>query len=244
MPKLDLQTRLQRIDLLASYIADGEVHRVADLADALQASERTLARDLAFLRERGWAIEGEAGPGGGIRLQPRARVAGVHLPQDEAIELLIALAVSEAVGAGFLNRIGALRAALARNFAPADRSRIAQLRRRVLVTAPAGPTVAATQRSESSANRARFWQAFFEMRRIAFDYTDVRSNETRRDVEPHYLLLAWPFWYAICWDSMRNAVRTFRLDRMRACVPQSERFRLKPAATFDDALRGIELASI
>lgn len=244
MPRVDLKTRMERVELLGSYLSDGEVHRVSDLASALDTSERTLARDLALLRERGWAIEGEAGPGGGVRLRVHASVAGVHLRQTEAIELLIALAVSEAVGAGFSNRASSLRVALSRNFAPSDRSRIAQLRRRILVTTPASPSIAATRAAEPLNSRATLWQGFVEMRRLEFGYTDAEGNRSTRTAEPHYLLLAWPFWYAICWDQTRDAVRTFRLDRMRECKPQDERFRLKPQATFESTLRGIALAAI
>jgi len=56
---------------------------------------------------------------------------------------------------------------------------------------------------------------FFEQSAIEVVYRTARERTTRV-VEPHYLLLAWPAWYLLVWDHLRDAVRTLRLDRVES----------------------------
>ncbi len=53
------------------------------LAEAVGASVRTVMRDLAYLREAGMPLEGEAGRGGGLRMLGDRGVTAVHLSFDE-----------------------------------------------------------------------------------------------------------------------------------------------------------------
>jgi predicted DNA-binding transcriptional regulator YafY len=77
------------------------------------------------------------------------------------------------------------------------------------------------------------------MRRMRFDYLDGTGISTLREVEPHYLLWAWPYWYLLSWDVHRKAVRTFRLDRLSNARVLSEIFKLRSTAEFKDSIDGI-----
>jgi predicted DNA-binding transcriptional regulator YafY len=237
-----LAARLQRLDRLQALLADGEVHPVGELAQALVVSERTLARDLALLRERGVVLESDARRGGGVRLPKLASVGGAVFREAEALALLLALAVSDALGAGLVGNMASLRSAVARGFAPADRARIAQLRRRIWVSTPVSEVARLSKRREQAASRAALQRASISMQCLRFDYEDGAGTSSRRLVEPHYLLWAWPFWYLLSWDIDRKAVRTFRLDRIRDAVVHPQAFRLSTPATFKDGVEGIGTA--
>ena len=60
-----------------------------------------------------------------------------------------------------------------------------------------------------------------------------KRSVTERRVEPHYLLLNPPVWYAVCWDHLRAANRTFRCDRMADAHVTEQTFDLRNWAWFE-----------
>jgi predicted DNA-binding transcriptional regulator YafY len=68
-------------------------------------------------------------------------------------------------------------------------------------------------------------QAFLMMRKIHIHYRDASGEETERAIEPQYLLLSYPAWYAIAWDDLRSEVRIFRCDRIERARLLDEVFR-------------------
>jgi predicted DNA-binding transcriptional regulator YafY len=239
MVSAPLLTRLERLDALAALLADGMSHAVANLAQSLHVSERTLARDLELLRRRGWLIESASGHGGGVRLPRDALPASaLVLREEQALELLLALAASEALGLSLSTGLAGVRAQLARAFAPADRARIRALRQRIRVCTPASDPVRHTQRPERPRVRHLVHTAFVRHRRLAITYRAVDGRTSRRRIESHVLLLAWPFWYVLAWDLEREAVRTFRLDRIEQADLLEEPFRPRPLQPFWDHCEG------
>jgi predicted DNA-binding transcriptional regulator YafY len=239
MPTAGLSARWVRLDRLLALMADGASHAVGELAATLQVSERTVARDLVLLRQRGVAFESEAGRGGGVRVPRHAKVGSAVLRESEAIELLLALTVSEVLGVGLVGSMASLRSSVARVFAPSDRARIAQLRSRIWVASPVSDGAKVTRRREQTASRAALQRAFFAMHCLQFDYENGSGAVTHREVEPQYMLWAWPFWYLLSWDVDRQAVRTFRLDRIRNAVELSLSFRLRPVTPFKSCIDGV-----
>lgn len=227
-----LPVRLSRLDALSQRLSDGAVHGVADLARELGVSQRTLARDLALLRGQGWDLEGASGRGGGVRVVHRWPSGRVTLRGDDALELLMALALSEALGLSPAKRHADLRRQFARCFAPADRADIAQLRQRMRVASPVGADVRASLRGPQAAAREAVYQAFAQQWMLSLGYLDGQDRRSQRTVEPQCLLLAWPFWYLLAWDEERNAVRTFRLDRIGEARRLPRRFQLRSADLF------------
>jgi predicted DNA-binding transcriptional regulator YafY len=84
-------------------------------------------------------------------------------------------------------------------------------------------------------------EAFFNMRCIAIDYVDQKGASTSREIEPQFLYLCVPVWYLLAWDRLRDAVRCFRIDRIRNVVPIGKSFRLAdPKLFMAEAQSGIE----
>ncbi len=72
-------------------------------------------------------------------------------------------------------------------------------------------------------------RAIEERQLVEVEY--LRPDEERtttRVVEPHRLERDLPHWYVHVWDRTREAVRSFRVDRMRSARPLEERFEPRP----------------
>src|SRR5262245_1882257 len=63
----------------------------ADLSEHLEVTARTLRRDVDRLRSLGYAVEATSGPGGGYQLGKGAAVPPLHLGDDEAVAVAVAL---------------------------------------------------------------------------------------------------------------------------------------------------------
>jgi predicted DNA-binding transcriptional regulator YafY len=232
MARADTLSRMERLEKLAAHLADGNTHAIADLATHLAISVRTACRDVDVLRQRGWAIDGEAGKGGGVRLAARWPISVSILREKEAIDLLLAIAASEAMGLSLGRNLASVRESLARCFAPTDRAGIERLRRRIRVAMPVSAVATSTLSATQTSCRDTVLLAFFKQQTLTIKYQDGSMRLTTREIEPHYLLCAWPFWYVLAWDIDKQAIRTFRLDRIRQASIVERGFSLRPAAPF------------
>jgi predicted DNA-binding transcriptional regulator YafY len=217
---------------------------VAGVAEELGVSRRTLFRDIALLRERGLPIEADRGRGGGIRLERYWGVGRLNLSYREAVELLISLAIAEQMEAPWIiANLTHIRRKLAASFSPTLRERIDSLTKRIRIGRPASPFVLHNVVRSDKVSAEALCRAFLELRLLRFSYTDNEGRQSRRRVEPHHLLLSYPVWYLVAWDHDRNAVRSFRLDRMHETDVLTEEFRLRPFKDFAEAFAGISTVS-
>lgn len=62
-----------------------------------------------------------------------------------------------------------------------------------------------------------FHRAWIEQRRVRMQYaTGSRNSDiNERDVEPYYVLPYGRSWYLVAWDSLRETILDFKLDRVR-----------------------------
>lgn len=225
--------RIERLEALKLLLAEREYTTAGDLAADLGVSPRTLHRDLATLRELGVPVGGVAGRGGGLYLERGWSLGRVHLNEREAIGLLLSLAIAAQVGSPLLlDDLRSIERKVAQAFAPGQAARIGSLRRRVLVGAPASPSVVASQRAVRAGITSRLLEAFTEQRVLRVEYVDQAGGRSARDVEPHHLYFAAPVWYVLAWDRYRNDARSFRLDRIERVGVERAGFRLRPSSVF------------
>lgn len=209
-------TRTDRVMDLLDLLRVSDAMTVEALADELGVSRRTILRDLASLRERGWPIRADSGPGGGVYLDRDRGMRAVHLSVDEVASLWVAARL--AISAGNLPWARAARSALDKVLAsvPLERQRrLKQLLRRVVIGRPATARVVAELGSPPPELLTAFEQAFADDRCLGFEYTDRHGKQTRRRAEPHGLLLEMPAWYLLSRDVDSGQPRMFRMDRMR-----------------------------
>jgi predicted DNA-binding transcriptional regulator YafY len=232
MAKTSAQTQLQRLKRLEGLLRSGQLQAAHEYARELGVSLRTINRDLALLRDDGLAVEGERGRGGGVRLG-RSAGRAFMLSQDEAIDLLLSLAIAEKTGSPLLlKRLRSIRHKATLAFPPAHAERIRLLRRRILIGSPASTKIVADYRIEQAADTERVSRAFFEMRLLRITYGDEMRRVTTREIEPQFLHLNLPAWYLLAWDHLRGDVRCFRLDRIRSAEVLDTSFRLRDPRRF------------
>lgn len=229
------------MDELRALLQSGDASTVAELALALRVSTRTVTRDLNLLRERGLHIESSIGRGGGVRLDRHWSVGQAMLDYREALSLLLALALVEKLGSTFLLQgLNAIRNKLLVTFNPTEKQTVRNLRNRILVRTPASEPVRSGFAEPISALRGDAVQrAFFEMRLLRMRYRDGSGAQTSRLIEPQYLLMAWPVWYLLAWDHLRDDVRAFRLDRILSAEVDELRFKLRGKHIFETLIAEI-----
>lgn len=241
-PALD---RHQRLDLIVSMIRDRPGISSPTLARELKVSVRTVFRDIGYLRTRGVPIESDVGPGGGLRLPPRFGLGRVQLTPEQGLCVLLALAVSEKLDFPmFAREFRPARRTLVGAYPTEERRVVARLQERVFVGSPASEDVRRSYRRPDQALMEALQSAFVRERALRIRYKDGEGTITTRVVEPHALSIRWPAWYLLAVDGLRQAVRTFRLDRLRAVeILESQSFRADPSRILEwmEALPGLPL---
>lgn len=182
-----------------------------EIAGLLEIDARTVRRYISALQELGIPVQGQRGVGGGYRIRPGFRLPPLMLSDDEAV--VVALGVIAAGRLGLTGSTESIDGALAK----IHRVLPDGLRRRVealeatlgFTTAPAAgaPVQGETALLLADAIRRR--------KRVRTAYRSFSGENTRRELSPHGLVVHSGRWYLVAHDHLRNALRTFRIDRMR-----------------------------
>lgn len=235
-------SQLRRLEELKALLKAREHATAADLSAELGVSLRTLNRDLATLRDNGVPIESDRGRGGGLRLQRSWSLGRLHLSPEEAIDLLLSVAIAERMNSPLLlQQLAPIKRKIVAAFSEGYQGKIRALRKRILVGAPASAQVLASFSPPARKPLAGIADAFFNMKCIAIDYVDQNGIVTSRNVEPQFLYLNVPVWYLLAWDRLRGGVRHFRIDRIKSVTPLDAGFRLAdPRLFLAEAEQGIE----
>lgn len=200
---------------LAGLLRGREATTVHELAQELGVSRRPLLRYLAALREQGLPISGEAGPGGGVRLEADRGLAAVHLSLSEVVAIWLGARLSQAASDLPWGEAGNSAMAKLLGSLPASKARtLTALCRRVIVGQPASATVRASAGVAPKELLRLFEEAFSTGIGLGFQYTDREGRRTARRVEPHGLLAEPPVWYVLARDIDKREPRTFRMDRI------------------------------
>jgi predicted DNA-binding transcriptional regulator YafY len=207
--------RAERLMDLADLLRGRGATTVSDLARELGVSRRTLLRDLAALRDRGMPIAGEAGRGGGVRLEGDRGLAAVHLSLAEIVAMWLGARLSRA--ASDLPWGDAANSGLAKLLAsiPAPKARtLRSLCRRVVVGQAASAKIRAGAGAPPPELLRLFEEAFSGGLGLGFQYTDREGRASTRRIEPHGLLVEPPVWYILARDVEKAEPRMFRMDRV------------------------------
>ncbi|MGH1351689.1 MAG: helix-turn-helix transcriptional regulator [Methyloligellaceae bacterium] len=239
MVRASTTDRLQRLELLKSRVKSGDPVTIGDLADELGVSVRTVNRDIEVLRDQGVPIDADRGRGGGIRLDRSWGIGRVNFNYTEAVDLLITLAIAEQMESPlFMANLKGIRRKLVSSFAPAMKSRVNDLKARILIGPSASTDVLSGFFSPAREITELLHQAFLMRQCIAIKYKAKDGSITDRVIQPHFLFLSFPVWYVLAWDELRSDVRTFRCDRIISIHIREEEFNLLPFSAVERVIEG------
>lgn len=225
--KSTYQAKKQRMDRLLGVLKSEDHSTTEGIAKKLKVSHRTLMRDIEELRSSGVPIEADRGRGGGLRLSSQWGLGRLQLNYKESLDLILSLAVMEKLKSPMLlTHVRSLRDKVFQSFPDEHRKKLQLIRKRVLITEVAPTEIMGIPQEIPINVRNALQEAFFEMKVVTISYQDEKKRTTERNIEAHYLLLSWPFWYIIAWDHLRNDLRSFRLDRVKKAQTQNESFSL------------------
>lgn len=230
------------MDMLAVQLKQDTHCTIADLARQHGVSMRTIARDLAIMREQGMQIDADRGRGGGVRLDRNWGVGRMNLAYAEAVDLLISIAVAEKMNSPlFLANLGSVRRQLVASFSPEKRKKVDRLRSRIMIGVTSSTFVQASAKTPPKRVVQALHQAFVAQEVLEIQYQREDGETSNRHIEPHYLLLKYPIWYVVAFDHLRTCTRTFRCDRLRAAKMTGAHFKLLPKQEFGPSLHGDDL---
>lgn len=224
----DFRNRQERLDNLIALLENKNLSTTKELANSLGISVRSISRDINLLRQQGYDIEAERGKGGGVELRGKVRSPRFFLSDEEILNTLMALALTESLSCPILgDNISSVKNKLTFFLNDEQRKRINLLRQRVLVGPIASEAVAKTVTNTRHPFLNEVSQAFIQQQKLFISYTSDKAVETQRRIEPQFILLNWPAWYLLGWDNLREAPRLFRIDRITDAIVEKERFRLR-----------------
>ncbi|MCE6995081.1 WYL domain-containing protein [Saccharothrix sp. S26] len=176
-----------------------------ELAAGLGVTERAVRRYVGILRDAGIPVESARGPYGGYRLGRGTRLPPVVFTEPEALSLVMAVLDSQAddvVDAALGKVIRAL---------PENVGRQAAALREHASAAPdrnAARPDPATTSALVAAVAAR--------RRAVIAYRGDSGREWESEVDPWAVVVRHGRWYLLCHSHRSNAIRTYRVDRVRS----------------------------
>ena len=181
----------------------------AELAQRLEVNARTVQRYIARLQDLSVPVESTRGVGGAYRLKRGFRLPPMMFTDEEAFALTLGLRALRQLGLSA--------------FAPATEGAAAKLGRVLpeplrdsakavdeIVAVEPGPWVIST----SAESLIRVCTAIRTNHCVAFDYQSHNRTTSHREVEPYGIVHTDGRWYLVGHCRMREAIRTFRLDRV------------------------------
>ena len=181
----------------------------AELAERLEVDIRTVQRYIARLQDLSIPVESVRGVGGFYRLRPGFRLPPLMFTDEEAFALSLGLRALRQLGlSAFAPATEGASAKLGRVLPEALRESI-QTVEDVIAVEP-GPWVIST----SADCLIRAASAIRMCRRVRFAYRSHAGAGSHREVEAYAVIHTDGRWYLIGHCLSREALRTFRLDRV------------------------------
>lgn len=200
--------RTGRLLELLALLHTGKNFTVAELADALSVSNRTMLRDLHLLSESGAPLQAIPGPGGGYRMIRSHQLAPLALTTEEAVALILSYESlfsysDKPFEKESLSVVAKLLAIL-----PTDAlEQVAALRKTIRVTNPS--------RSVRTPFLRPLLDAALAKKHVEIEY-DSLSRKSTRIIQPAYLYAFDGYWYCKCFCYLRQCQVAMRVDRIQS----------------------------
>jgi predicted DNA-binding transcriptional regulator YafY len=192
--------KIDRLIGILSVLLQEEKVTAPKLAEKFEVSRRTINRDIEDLCKAGIPIRTEQGAGGGICIMDGYRMDRTLLTSKDMQVILAGLRSLDSVsGSHYYSQLMEKIKTGSSGFVSGRDSILIDL---------------SSWYKNSLAPKIEMIQAAIEERRLfSFLYYSPRG-ESRRKIEPYYLIFKWSSWYVWGWCCEREDFRLFKLNRM------------------------------
>lgn len=205
-----------------------------ELAAGLGVTERAARRYVEILREAGIPVESTRGPYGGYRLGRGTRLPPVVFTEPEALGLVMAVLDGHPAAADPDDLIGTALSKVIRALPDSVGRQAAALR----AHASAAPDRDAAR--TDPATTSTLVAAVAARRRVLVVYRSDAGREWEAEVDPWAVVVRHGRWYLLCHSHRANAIRTYRIDRIRGIEVTAQEFEpprdLDPVAALEENL--------
>jgi predicted DNA-binding transcriptional regulator YafY len=196
--------KIDRLIGILSILLQKEMTTAPELAEHFEVSRRTINRDIEALCKAGIPIQTSQGFGGGISIMDGYRMDRTVLTSKDMQMILAGLRSLDSVsGSRYYGQLMEKIQAGSSEFVNGRESILIDLSSWYQDTLP--PKIGLIQ------------DAIELRRRIRFDYYSP-GGETKREIEPYYLIFKWSIWYVYGYCLLRKDFRLFKLNRMDSIV--------------------------
>lgn len=192
----------------------------AELADKLGVDRRTVRRYITVLEDMGVPITTEQGRHGGYMLIPGFKLPPMMFTDDETLAISLGLLAARQLGlADAAPAIDNVQSKLERVMPNnlRQRARVVSATTKLMLPRPTTPLL-------DDRLLLTLTRAVQDQQRIGFAYTAQDKDATQREADPYGLLFQFGRWYMIGYCHLRQAMRSFRLDRIENARLLSDHF--------------------
>ena len=196
--------KIDRLIGILSILLQKEMTTAPELADHFEVSRRTINRDIEALCKAGIPIQTLQGAGGGISIMEGYRMDRTLLTSRDMQMILAGLRSLDSVsGSRYYGQLMEKIQAGSSDFVSGRDSILIDL---------------SSWHRDTLAPKIGLIQDAIELRkRIGFAYYSP-GGETKREIEPYYLIFKWSSWYVYGFCLLRKEFRLFKLNRMEGIV--------------------------
>ncbi|MBM2621972.1 WYL domain-containing protein [Actinoplanes sp. LDG1-06] len=180
------------------------------LATQLGVTERAARRYVGILREAGIPVESVRGPYGGYRLGRGTRLPPVVFTEEQALGLVMAVLDGQPAAIDADDLVGSALSKVIRALPEGIGRQAAALR---------AYASAAPDRHSARADPAvmsALVAAVADRCRVAVTYANEVGDTWDSEVDPWAVVVRFGKWYLLCHSHRADAIRTYRIDRIRA----------------------------
>ncbi|WP_252026439.1 WYL domain-containing protein [Vibrio sp. SCSIO 43136] len=190
---------------------------VSQLANEVGASRRTILRDLNVLRDEGFVIHSDSGPGGGVQLEPQSVLTSSRLSVVEVFSMIISVTAVRSMGNVPFSSIADTGIEKIEKSLSSDQTKELRKLLECLYIGQLAPEVSQKNIGDLTPELLPMFEtAFLEKRMLQFEYVDAKGAITMREVEPQAILILLPLLYLVAWDPSKEGFRHFRMDRIKS----------------------------
>ena len=200
--------KIDRLIAIIMILLECEKISADELAKIFEVSPRTIYRDLDSINQAGIPVAAVSGPGNGISIVKTYKVEKRLFSTSDITILLMALGCvqSNLPWQEIVNTLAKVK-----GMAPLDKQKELDFRANQIKIDVSPWLYAGGLSNKIEIIRSAMERQFL----LRFDYRDIRSIKSEREIEPYRLLLKSEDWYIQGYCLIRQEFRTFKVLRMQ-----------------------------